>query len=361
MRLLVSIILLLNIGVQADIKNRFPIKNLNEIIKLEKTIKPEITSMQSVLVSIDQIEIFKNDYILVDCYKSKRINAFSKSGRYIKTLNKHGAGPKEFKQPIFIMNNSTDELIAFGFPPNKMLKFNNNYEITEEKRAGTELTKVYESFAVKHNDNYIIHGSQGKKETNIIFVTDRNFNHLFSFRPLEPLSRIMQFGFINIIVAKETLWVSRMYDPYIDIFSLKTGELIKTIGKNRKRYSHCFYSDNLSDQNNKKNLLTALVKEMSKKDVPNNLINLDNQLILHGSFYKKDSTGKRRRYFDIYDLEGNLLQKQVELKQKFNNEGDTYHNIPKTSVNRLFLISTNLTEDEEEKYSNIIYQYTVAD
>ncbi len=357
--ILVIIVLLTILNLSASIKNKFPVKNLYDILNLERTIKPEITdNTNSILVELWQVEIFNKHYILLDRLTSKKVNVFDKNGKYIKTLNKVGEGPGEFGEPVFFLAENKKRFYLYGVFPEKIIYFNEHFKYAGENK-GYKNTKFSPRFACRYKNKEIYLSNISIPTGKNIFVVDIDNNKIINFRKMSKYERELAIEYNDIVMVKDKLWVTRKFDPFIDIFDINTGKLVKTIGFKDRDY--CFYSNQMGKIKKKDTWGNAKMyfKKTKRKATPDSIINIDDKIVLHGIFerFKGD---KCYRYFDVYSPEGDIIQEQVLLPQNKKKEEYFFH-IPKTNSKKLFLVNINLTEEEEEDFSSIIYQYGIKE
>ncbi len=355
--IIIFIVLLLHSNVIFS-KEKSKLKNIYSFLKLENTIQTQITdNTDSIIAEPWQIEIFNGMYVILDKYSIKKVNVFDKNGKYIKTLNKVGEGPGEFGQPSFICKNKNEELIINGWYPEKFIFFNNKLKLITEKKLGANELGFFIRYGLYYNENFII-ASDGKIGTGkniFIFRKKQKPINIRDVKKLSPMEKIFSYGVPNMTVVKDKLWVGRMFDPFIDIFDIKTGKLVKTIGFKDRDY--CVYSKNIKGINSN-NYLTAFFKKIKGKTLPKEIINIDDKIVLYGTFNYKQK-GENKTYFDIYSADGEIIQEQVLLPEKAK---DYYSLVAlRTSSKKLFLVNINLTEEEEEDFSSIIYQYGIKE
>ncbi len=357
--LLVIIIIILNGILAANVEISFPVSDIKDILKLEKTIKLEVKGTDSILIDIKQIEPFGNGYIVADLFKAKRVNYFDENGKYIKTVGRRGVGPKEFQKPYFCMVKGGNTLTICSHPPYKLLNYDKDLRYINECKVQDKLN-FRPDMGLVFGSYFVFLTSPQTKSGKNIFITDSSYQIKVNCRDIEPLSKIISYEQPAYIVVGKKLWVTQKFNPYIEIFDIETGSRLKILGKELKRRDHCLYSDMLEDYMTKGDYSSnykRFFKVTGTRAVPHRLININDKYIMHGSFYKIVNN-KKFRFFDVYNSEGVLLQEHVPLKQTFKDKSEYFHVIPITTSKKLFLIDYNLNEEQEEDVSAIIYQYT---
>lgn len=355
--LITTIVLLLQISLlKAEVK--FPVKRLKDILKLENVIKTEVRGADSVIIRVDQIERFHNGYLVSDTHKAKKLNYYDSRGKYLRSIGRKGEGPEEFDRPYFLLVRENGYLTVCSHPPYKLLTYNRKLEYLNEFRVIDKLS-FRPDMGLHCGNRFIFLTGESVKSGKQIYVTDNKYKILGNFCKVEPLSKILSVEVTSYVAVGETVWVAKKFDPYIEIFNMKSGKLIRTLGVDLKRRDHCLYSNMLEDDMTKgdyKANYQRFFQVWSGRCAALKVINVDDKYVLHGPFYKMIDK-KRERFFDIYDVKGRLLQEHVPSYQEFNEEEDTFHGIPYTSAKKLFFVNYNIDIDEEEDISSIIYQY----
>jgi len=132
------------------------------------------TTVESLIGTINQIEISNNKIYILDNSKSNGLYVFSITGKFINKLTYKGNGPGEFISPYSFYIDKKGYLLLYDIQLSRLLKYDlNSLKFIEEVKMPFRSPKSF--FVLPDDDLYLYYGDKGNrdfKEKNILIVSD---------------------------------------------------------------------------------------------------------------------------------------------------------------------------------------------
>lgn len=213
-------------------------KSVSDTLDLSKIIDSvELVKLtdapQKPLASINQLYTLGDHYIAIDAINTKRVNAYTTSGKYVKTLMENGPLKTDALNVTDCYVNEKNEAIVYDYAQMKLTIFDSNLKIKKIVKGRTLFN--YDHIAsLPGTDNFV--GYSSYYGYNAYLQHDKNnpssLDILSSTLSLSKkhLYYPQQFGEISLVsLAKsffpfqDSLRFFRTYDPYI--YSLKKDKI----------------------------------------------------------------------------------------------------------------------------------------
>lgn len=268
-------------------------KKLEDVFMLEKIITLE-GRKDSFVSSVYSTKITSSGDILIISMNSGKTDVliFDKNGKFIKTLGRKGNGPGEYLKPVSLAEDSDGNIYLVDTDSRKIHIYNNKY-IYRESINYYCLNRFIHLDSKKNMYLYLGVPIPEIQPFYCIVKYNRNGKKLAEFASLpEEVNKQKYFIFSDCIAIdnSDNIFESNAYMPYVRKYT-SNGEIIKDFGEKYVR------------------LVNRTDKKGNSYEFPRSVRSL---LIHNGIIIMAFDDNK----MDCYDLEGNLLNKNL----KFSNE-----------------------------------------
>ncbi|ADQ79711.1 hypothetical protein Palpr_1566 [Paludibacter propionicigenes WB4] len=148
--------------------------NNSEVISNYSFIRLETTE-ESLIGTVNQIEIVNDKIYILDNYASQGLFVFSITGKFLAKLTHRGNGPGEFISPYSFYIDKNGYLLLYDMQLSRLLKYDSNsLKFIEEVKMPFRSAKSF--YVLPSDDLYLYYGDKGNrdfKETNILIVSDK--------------------------------------------------------------------------------------------------------------------------------------------------------------------------------------------
>jgi len=181
--------------------------------------------IQKPITRIDQLYALGNYYVVIDAVNTKRVNAYSADGKYLKTLMENGPTDKQSLNVTDCYVNEKDQIIIYDFAQMKLTTFDSNL-IKKKYIQGAKLFHYNHIASIPGTENFVGYATYNlyntqlqnnkKSPSNLDILSDelslieKHLTYPSKFEGITLITPAKSF-----FPYKDSLRFFRTYDPYI--------------------------------------------------------------------------------------------------------------------------------------------------